>query len=42
MMSPTAPFKNKQLIWHLYSSQAYGMFHGDLGKKPHAGLESWV
>lgn len=30
MMSPTAPLKNKQLIWHLYSSQAYGIFHGDL------------
>lgn len=30
MMSPTAPLANKQLIWHLYSSQAYGIFHGDL------------
>ncbi|KAI9733401.1 MAG: hypothetical protein M1834_003485 [Cirrosporium novae-zelandiae] len=30
MMSPTAPLSNKQLIWHLYSSQAYGIFHGDL------------
>ncbi|TVY75769.1 hypothetical protein LSUE1_G005326 [Lachnellula suecica] len=30
MMSPTAPLKNRQLIWHLYSSQAYGIFHGDL------------
>jgi hypothetical protein len=25
MMSPTAPLANKQLIWHLYSAQAYGM-----------------
>lgn len=32
MMSPTAPLKNRQLIWHLYSAQAYGIFHGDLGK----------
>lgn len=24
MMSPTAPLANKQLIWHLYSAQAYG------------------
>ncbi|CAI6333808.1 unnamed protein product [Periconia digitata] len=30
MMSPTAPSANKQLIWHTYSSQAYGIFHGDL------------
>ncbi|KAJ4304677.1 hypothetical protein N0V90_000204 [Kalmusia sp. IMI 367209] len=30
MMSPTAPLVNKQLIWHTYSSQAYGVFHGDL------------
>lgn len=30
MMSPTAPLKNRQLIWHLYSGQAYGIFHGDL------------
>lgn len=29
-MAPTAPLANKQLIWHLYSGQAYGMFHGDL------------
>ena len=28
MMSPTAPLKNRQLIWHLYSAQAYGIFHG--------------
>lgn len=25
MMSPTAPLANKQLIWHLYSAQAYGI-----------------
>src|ERR1700679_3540362 len=30
MMSPTAPEVNKALIWHLYSAQAYGIFHGDL------------
>ncbi|KZM25659.1 hypothetical protein ST47_g3183 [Ascochyta rabiei] len=30
MMSPTAPKVNKDLIWHLYSAQAYGIFHGDL------------
>lgn len=30
MMSPTAPVVNKQLIWHMYSSGAYGIFHGDL------------
>ncbi|EME38348.1 hypothetical protein DOTSEDRAFT_75781 [Dothistroma septosporum NZE10] len=30
MMSPTAPIKNRQLIWHMYSAQAYGIFHGDL------------
>ncbi|KAF2183028.1 alpha/beta-hydrolase [Zopfia rhizophila CBS 207.26] len=30
LMSPTAPHVNKQLIWHLYSAQAYGLFHGDL------------
>jgi pimeloyl-ACP methyl ester carboxylesterase len=30
MMCPTAPLVNKQLIWHLYSAQAYGIFHGDL------------
>ena len=28
MMSPTAPLKNRQLIWHMYSAQAYGIFHG--------------
>lgn len=32
MMAPTAPLKNRQLVWHLYSAQAYGIFHGDLGK----------
>ncbi|GAB7348334.1 hypothetical protein MBLNU459_g6308t1 [Dothideomycetes sp. NU459] len=30
MMSPTAPLVNRELIWHLYSAQAYGIFHGDL------------
>ncbi|KAF7118468.1 hypothetical protein CNMCM5793_007989 [Aspergillus hiratsukae] len=30
MMCPTSPYVNKQLIWHLYSAQAYGIFHGDL------------
>ena len=29
-MSPLAPLRNKQLVWHLYSAQAYGLFHGDL------------
>lgn len=30
MMAPTAPLVNRQLIWHMYSGQAYGIFHGDL------------
>lgn len=30
MMAPMSPLANKQLIWHLYSAQAYGIFHGDL------------
>ena len=30
MMAPTAPLVNKRLVWHLYSAQAYGIFHGDL------------
>ncbi|KAI7278567.1 hypothetical protein KC345_g5894 [Hortaea werneckii] len=30
MTSPTAPLKNRQLLWHLYSAQAYGIFQGDL------------
>ena len=30
MMAPTTPHVNKQLIWHTYSGQAYGIFHGDL------------
>lgn len=25
MMAPTTPLVNKQLIWHLYSGQAYGV-----------------
>ncbi|KAI9691076.1 MAG: hypothetical protein M1822_008696 [Bathelium mastoideum] len=30
LCAPTAPKENKQLIWHMYSAQAYGIFHGDL------------
>ncbi|KAK6088101.1 hydrolase protein [Seiridium cupressi] len=30
MMAPQSPHVNKQLIWHMYSGQAYGIFHGDL------------
>jgi pimeloyl-ACP methyl ester carboxylesterase len=30
MMAPTSPAVNKLLIWHVYSAQAYGIFHGDL------------
>lgn len=30
MMAPQSPRVNKQLIWHMYSGQAYGIFHGDL------------
>ncbi|KAI1613979.1 hydrolase [Exophiala viscosa] len=30
MMAPKSPYVNKQLIWHMYSGQAYGIFHGDL------------
>ncbi|OJD36508.1 alpha beta hydrolase fold family protein [Diplodia corticola] len=30
MMSPTAPARNKGLLYHTYSAQAYGIFHGDL------------
>ncbi|KAK5090806.1 hypothetical protein LTR05_000983 [Lithohypha guttulata] len=30
MMAPKSPYVNKQLIWHTYSGQAYGIFHGDL------------
>lgn len=30
MMAPSAPLENKRLIWHTYSGQAYGIFHGDL------------
>ncbi|KAK5259580.1 hypothetical protein LTR40_005708 [Exophiala xenobiotica] len=29
-MAPKSPKVNKQLIWHMYSGQAYGIFHGDL------------
>ncbi|GAB1198710.1 hypothetical protein APSETT444_008038 [Aspergillus pseudonomiae] len=30
VMAPNTPLANKKLIWHLYSGQAYGIFHGDL------------
>ncbi|OQD93923.1 hypothetical protein PENSOL_c029G00064 [Penicillium solitum] len=30
MMCPTAPLVNRKLLWHTYSSQAYGIYHGDL------------
>lgn len=30
MMAPKSPYVNRQLIWHMYSGQAYGIFHGDL------------
>lgn len=30
MMAPKSPAVNKLLIWHMYSGQAYGIFHGDL------------
>jgi hypothetical protein len=30
MMSPTSPEKNRQLVWHTYSAQAYKMYAGDL------------
>ncbi|KAL1633851.1 hypothetical protein SLS56_002731 [Neofusicoccum ribis] len=30
MQSPTAPPSCKALVWHGYSAQAYGIFHGDL------------
>ena len=30
MMCPKSPYTNRQLIWHMYSGQAYGIFHGDL------------
>jgi hypothetical protein len=30
VMAPKSPAVNKLLIWHLYSGQAYGIFHGDL------------
>ena len=29
-MSPTAPTKNKRLMWHTYSAQAYGILAADL------------
>ncbi|KAJ5731295.1 uncharacterized protein N7483_005803 [Penicillium malachiteum] len=30
MMCPTAPSANRKLLWHTYSGQAYGVYHGDL------------
>lgn len=30
MMALTAPRVNRDLVWHLYSGQAFGRFHGDL------------
>lgn len=30
LMAPKSPRVNQQLIWHVYSGQAYGIFHGDL------------
>ncbi|KAF2239646.1 alpha/beta hydrolase-like protein [Viridothelium virens] len=30
LCAPTAPAANKRLVWHMYSGQAYGVFHGDL------------
>ena len=30
MMSPLSPLRNRDLVWHTYSSQAYSMYHGDL------------
>jgi pimeloyl-ACP methyl ester carboxylesterase len=30
MMAPQSPIRNQRLIWHMYSAQAYGLFHGDL------------
>lgn len=29
-MSPHSPLKNRNLVWHTYSAQAYSMYHGDL------------
>lgn len=30
MMSPSAPTRNKDLVWHTYSGQAFGQYAGDL------------
>ncbi|OJZ80195.1 hypothetical protein ASPFODRAFT_76018 [Aspergillus luchuensis CBS 106.47] len=30
MTCPTAPTENRKLLWHTYSAQAYGVYHGDL------------
>jgi pimeloyl-ACP methyl ester carboxylesterase len=29
-MAPTAPRRNRNLVWHTYSGQAFSIFHGDL------------
>ncbi|KAJ5696925.1 hypothetical protein N7536_007337 [Penicillium majusculum] len=28
--TPTAPAENRKLLWHTYSAQSYGVYHGDL------------
>ncbi|RKK85021.1 hypothetical protein BFJ69_g1720 [Fusarium oxysporum] len=30
MMSPFSPQRERNLVWHTYSGQAFGMYHGDL------------
>jgi len=30
MMSPTAPLRNRHLVWHIYSGQSYRQYSGDL------------
>ncbi|CAG9984543.1 unnamed protein product [Clonostachys byssicola] len=30
MMSPFSPLKDRNLVWHTYSAQAFSMYHGDL------------
>ena len=35
MMNPKAPYVNRQLIWHMYSGQAYGEYSFD-------GRGSWT
>ena len=29
-MSPFSPLKDRNLVWHSYSAQAFSMYHGDL------------